>query len=122
MHPNHPHDLAVDARGLVKVFGETRAVDGVDLSVPAGAVYGVLGPTGAGKTTTIRMLATLLQPDGGEARVFGHDVVRAAEDVRACVSLTGQFASIDEDLTGSENLVLLSRLLGFGRSAARDRA
>ncbi len=123
MHASPRSDeLAVDAHGLVKVFGDNRAVDGVDLTVPTGAVYGVLGPNGAGKTTTIRMLATLLQPDGGEARVFGHDVAREAEAVRGCVSLTGQFASIDEDLTGTENLVLLSRLLGFGRSQARERA
>jgi ABC-2 type transport system ATP-binding protein len=117
-----PQELAVEARGLVKVFGETRAVDGVDLTVPTGAVYGVLGPNGAGKTTTIRMLATLLAPDGGSARVFGHDVATEAEAVRSCVSLTGQFASIDEDLTGTENLVLLSRLLGFSRSRSRERA
>jgi ABC-2 type transport system ATP-binding protein len=117
-----PEELAVEARGLVKVFGETRAVDGIDLAVPAGRVYGVLGPNGAGKTTTIRMLATLLVPDGGSARVFGHDVAREPEAVRSCVSLTGQFASIDEDLTGLENLTLLSRLLGFGRKDARARA
>ena len=116
------HDLAVEARGLEKVFGATRAVDGVDLLVPTGAVYGVLGPNGAGKTTTIRMLATLLVPDGGTARVFGHDVAREPEAVRSAVSLTGQFASIDEDLTGSENLVLISRLLGFGRADAKARA
>jgi ABC-2 type transport system ATP-binding protein len=117
-----PEELAVEARGLVKVFGETRAVDGIDLAVPAGRVYGVLGPNGAGKTTTIRMMATLLVPDGGSARVFGHDVAREPEAVRSCVSLTGQFASIDEDLTGLENLTLLSRLLGFGRKDARARA
>jgi ABC-2 type transport system ATP-binding protein len=123
MHATHePSELAVDAQGLIKVFGQTRAVDGVDLSVPTGAVYGVLGPNGAGKTTTIRMLATLLAPDGGSARVFGHDVATEAEAVRSCVSLTGQFASIDEDLTGTENLVLLSRLLGFPRGRARERA
>jgi len=116
------HDLAVEARGLEKVFGATRAVDGVDLLVPTGAVYGVLGPNGAGKTTTIRMLATLLVPDGGTARIFGHDVAREPEAVRSAVSLTGQFASIDEDLTGSENLVLISRLLGFGRADAKARA
>ena len=123
MNTTHaPQELAVEARDLVKVFGETRAVDGVDLLVPTGAVYGVLGPNGAGKTTTIRMLATLLVPDGGTARVFGHDVAREPEAVRSSVSLTGQFASIDEDLTGAENLVLLSRLLGFGRNEAKTRA
>ena len=117
------HDgLAIEAAGLVKTFGETRAVNGVDLAVRAGSVYGVLGPNGAGKTTTIRMLATLLRPDGGSARVLGHDIVREADTVRGLVSLTGQLASVDEDLTGRENLVLLARLLGLGRAAAKARA
>ena len=114
--------LAIEAEGLVKAFGETRAVDGVDLSVPRGAVYGVLGPNGAGKTTTIRMLATLLRPDGGSASVLGHDIVEEADAVRGLVTLTGQLASVDEDLTGRENLLLLARLLGFRRGAARARA
>ncbi|HEV2999765.1 MAG TPA: ATP-binding cassette domain-containing protein [Solirubrobacteraceae bacterium] len=114
--------LAIEAAGLVKSFGATRAVDGVDLAVPRGAVYGVLGPNGAGKTTTIRMLATLLRPDAGSARVLGRDVVREADAVRGLVSLTGQLASVDEDLTGRENLVLLARLLGFRRAAAKARA
>ncbi len=114
--------LAIETEGLVKVFGETRAVDGVDLTVRAGTVYGVLGPNGAGKTTTIRMLATLLLPDSGSARVLGHDIVTEADAVRACVSLTGQFASVDEELTGRENLVLLGRLLGFPRKPAEARA
>ena len=112
--------LALEATGLVKTFGEVRAVDGVDLAVPQGCVYGVLGPNGAGKTTTIRMLATLVQPDGGSARVLGRDVVTEADAVRQSVALTGQLASVDEDLTGRENLVLLGRLLGLGRrSGAR---
>jgi ABC-2 type transport system ATP-binding protein len=114
--------LAVEASGLVKAFGKTRAVDEVDLQVPTGSVYGFLGPNGAGKTTTIRMLATLLRPDAGHARVLGHDIVGQADAVRAGVSLTGQYASVDEDLTGLENLVLLARLLGFSRTAARARA
>src|ERR1051325_11534709 len=114
-------ELAIETAGLVKVFGENRAVEGVDLAVPAGSVYGVLGPNGAGKTTAVRMLATLLRPDGGEARVFGHDIVREADAVRQRVSLTGQYASVDEDLTGTENLVLLGRLLGHGKVAARER-
>src|SRR3954454_25151816 len=115
-------DLAIEASSLVKTFGELRAVDGVDLAVPRGSVYGVLGPNGAGKTTTIRMLATLIVPDGGSARVLGHDVVAEADAVRGLVSLTGQLASVDEELTGRENLVLLARLLGLRRRAARARA
>ena len=114
--------LAVEATGLVKAFGETRAVDGVDLAVSRGSVYGVLGPNGAGKTTTIRMLATLIHPDAGSARVLGHDIVKEADAVRGAVSLTGQLASVDEDLTGRENLVLLGRLLGLKRSVAKERA
>jgi len=116
-----PH-LAVEATGLVKSFGETRAVDGVDLAVRRGSIYGVLGPNGAGKTTTIRMLATLIGPDAGTARVMGHDIVREAEAVRGSVSLTGQLASVDEDLTGRENLILVGRLLGLKRAAAKARA
>src|SRR5690242_12279507 len=115
-------EWAVEAHGLVKVFGDNRAVDNIDLFVPTGRVYGLLGPNGAGKTTTIRMLATLLRPDGGTARVLGHDVVAEAEDVRSKVSLTGQLASMDDDLTGRENLTLIGRLLGLRRADARRRA
>jgi ABC-2 type transport system ATP-binding protein len=114
--------LAIEASGLVKTFGSVRAVDGVDLAVRSGSVYGVLGPNGAGKTTTIRMLATLLRPDSGSARVLGHDIVTEAAAVRGLVSLTGQLASVDEDLTGRENLVLLGRLLGLKRPHAKARA
>jgi ABC-2 type transport system ATP-binding protein len=114
--------LAIEATGLVKDFKDTRAVDGVDLAVRRGAVYGVLGPNGAGKTTTIRMLATLLRPDQGSARVLGHDIVTDADQVRGLVSLTGQLASVDEDLSGHENLVLVGRLLGLQRAAAKARA
>src|SRR5215204_4364529 len=114
--------LAIEATGLVKDFGDTRAVDGVDLAVRRSSVYGVLGPNGAGKTTTIRMLATLLRPDDGSARVLGHDIVREADEVRGVVSLTGQMASVDEDLTGRENLILLARLLGLPRAQAKARA
>ncbi|HET6165498.1 MAG TPA: ATP-binding cassette domain-containing protein [Marmoricola sp.] len=115
-------DLAVQARGLVKSFGHVRAVDGVDLDIPVGSIYGVLGPNGAGKTTVIRMLATLLRPDEGTATVFGHDVSTAAPEVRRRISLTGQFASVDEDLSSRENLVLLGRLHGFSPASARRRA
>jgi ABC-2 type transport system ATP-binding protein len=114
--------LAIETEGLVKAFGTTRAVDGIDLAVRPGTVYGVLGPNGAGKTTTIRMLATLLRPTAGSARVLGHDVVHEAEIVRSKVSLTGQFASVDDELTGHENLVLLGRLFGFDRAMANGRA
>jgi len=115
-------ELAIETFGLVKVFGTVRAVDGIDLAVRAGSVYGFLGPNGAGKTTAIRILATLLRPDAGRAFVLGHDVVREAEVVRRRVSLTGQFASVDVDLTGRENLTLLARLLGHSWSGARVRA
>jgi ABC-2 type transport system ATP-binding protein len=114
--------LAIEATGLVKSFGDTRAVDGVDLAVRSGSVYGVLGPNGAGKTTTIRMLATLIRPDAGSARVLGHDIVDDADEVRGAVSLTGQLASVDEDLTGRENLILIGRLLGLKRPATKERA
>ncbi|MFI7704261.1 ATP-binding cassette domain-containing protein [Nonomuraea sp. NPDC049480] len=113
---------AIETRGLVKVFGASRAVDGVDLAVPPGCVYSVLGPNGAGKTTMIRMIATLIRPDGGTARVLGHDVATEAAQVRARLALTGQFASLDEDLTGIENLTLLARLRGHRGKAARKRA
>jgi ABC-2 type transport system ATP-binding protein len=114
--------LAIEASGLEKSFGDTKAVCGVDLAVRRGSVYGMLGPNGAGKTTTIRMLATLLRPDGGEARVLGHDVIREADAVRQVISLTGQLASVDEDLTGRENLIMIGRLLGYGRAEAKSRA
>ncbi len=113
---------AIETFGLIKRFGDNIAVDRIDLSVPTGGVYGVLGPNGAGKTTTIRMRATLLPVDGGSARVLGHDVATEPDVVRGKVSLTGQFASLDEDLTGNENLILLARLYGYSRVAARSRA
>jgi len=119
---NTETQLAIEASDLQKSFGDTKAVCGVDLAVRRGSVYGMLGPNGAGKTTTIRMLATLLRPDGGEARVLGHDVVRDADAVRQVISLTGQLASVDEDLTGRENLILIGRLLGYGRAEAKARA
>jgi ABC-2 type transport system ATP-binding protein len=115
-------DLAVRAQGLVKNFGDLRAVDGVDLDIPTGSICGVLGPNGAGKTTFVRMLATLLRPDAGTATVFGHDVTSAAAAVRRRISLTGQFASVDEDLTSRENLVMLARLHGYAAGSAQRRA
>jgi ABC-2 type transport system ATP-binding protein len=114
--------IAIETRGLAKRFGKTRALESIDLQVRRGSVYGLLGPNGAGKTTTVRILATLLRPDGGSATVLGHDVEREAEAVRRKVSLTGQYASVDEDLTGTENLVLVGRLLGLTWRAARARA
>jgi oleandomycin transport system ATP-binding protein len=114
--------LAIRAEGLVKHFGETKALDGVDLEVPEGKVVGVLGPNGAGKTTAVRVLATLLRPDAGHATVGGHDVVRDPRAVRSIIGLTGQYASVDEDLSGTENLVLLARLLDHSRAGARVRA
>jgi ABC-2 type transport system ATP-binding protein len=122
MRLSRESSLAIETNDLVKHFGETRAVDGVDLAVPTGSVYGLLGPNGAGKTTTARMLATLIQPDSGSARVLGYDVLGDADTVRGLVSMTGQFASVDDDLTGTENLVLLARLLGYSWRQARERA
>jgi ABC-2 type transport system ATP-binding protein len=117
-----PTTPAIEAEGLVKVFGDNRAVDGVDLVVQPGTVYGVLGPNGAGKTTTISMLATLLKPDGGSARVFGHDVVKEAALVRSLIGVTGQYASVDETLSATENLVVFGLLLGLSRRQARAKA
>ncbi|MFI2363572.1 ATP-binding cassette domain-containing protein [Promicromonospora sp. NPDC019610] len=113
---------AIEAQGLVKIFGDNRAVDGVDLTVRTGTVYGVLGPNGAGKTTTIRMLATLLRPDGGEARIFGHDIAREGAAVRSLIGVTGQHASVDETLSATENLVVFGRLLGLSARAARAKS
>ena len=110
---------AIEARGLVKVYGEHRALDGIDLTIRRGQVFGFLGPNGAGKTTTIRILATLTRPDGGTARVLGHDVLTEADAIRARVAVTGQFASLDEDLTGYENLLILGRLHGLSRAASQ---
>ncbi|GGD53228.1 ATP-binding cassette domain-containing protein [Paenibacillus nasutitermitis] len=113
---------AVEAEGLVKAFGSNRAVDGVDLKVRTGSIYGVLGPNGAGKTTTIRMLATLLRPDAGSARIFGHDVAKESQIVRQLIGVTGQYASVDESLSATENLIIFSRLLGLGRKEAKHKA
>ncbi len=114
--------LAIQAVGLVKRFGKTLAVDGVDLAVQPGTVLGLLGPNGAGKTTVVRMLATLLRPDAGQATVCGADVIRQPERVRELIGLTGQYAAVDEDLTGFENLVLIGRLLEIPKVEAKRRA
>ncbi|HLL34532.1 MAG TPA: ATP-binding cassette domain-containing protein [Streptomyces sp.] len=113
---------AVTVRGLVKHFGETKALDGVDLEVREGTVMGVLGPNGAGKTTLVRILSTLLSPDAGQATVAGHDVVRQPRQLRRVIGLTGQYASVDEKLPGWENLYLIGRLLDLPRKEARARA
>ena len=113
---------AIETVGLRRSFGTTMALDSLDLNVPRGGVYGVLGPNGAGKTTAMRVLATLLQPEAGSATVLGFDVVRQADEVRNRISLTGQFTSVDPDLTGLENLMLVGRLLGLSGRRARVRA
>ncbi|MFF4402113.1 ATP-binding cassette domain-containing protein [Streptomyces sp. NPDC001480] len=113
---------AIHAEGLVKCYGEIRAVDGVDLTVPEGSVLGLLGPNGAGKTTTVRLLTTLLRPDAGTATVAGHDVVRAPDLVRRSIGLSGQFAAVDDRLTGRENLRMIGELYGMRSRTARQRA
>jgi ABC-2 type transport system ATP-binding protein len=115
-------EYAVEAKGLVKVFGDNRAVDGLGLQVPTGSIYGVLGPNGAGKTTTINMLATLMRPDGGTAQVFGHDVEEEAQVVRQLIGVTGQYASVDETLSATENLIIFARLLGLSPKEARKKS
>ncbi|MFE1593348.1 ATP-binding cassette domain-containing protein [Nocardia sp. NPDC058705] len=115
-------ESAIETRGLTKSFGAFRAVDGIDLTVRAGTVCAVLGPNGAGKTTTVRMIATLVRPDSGSARVFGYDVVRDAATVRSLIGVTGQYASVDEDLTARENLTIFARLLGLSGADSGRRA
>ena len=115
-------DEAIVTEGLRRHFGPIKAVDGVDLAAPAGTVLGLLGPNGAGKTTIVRILTTLLDPDGGSARVAGYDVVRDAEALRSLIGLAGQYAAVDENLTGRENLDLVGRLYHLGRSEASRRA
>jgi ABC-2 type transport system ATP-binding protein len=113
---------AVEASGLEKAFGRTRALDGLDLEVETGAILGLLGPNGAGKTTTVRVLSTLLRPDRGTARVAGHDVVTEAAAVRRSIGLTGQYAALDDSLTGRANLIMVGQLCRLSRRAARRRA
>lgn len=118
----HNSQPAIEARGVVKTFGDVRALDGLDLHVDRGEVVGLLGPNGAGKTTIINVLTTLLRPDEGTVTVAGHDVVTQAHAVRTAIALTGQFAAVDDILTGHENLVLFGRLRGLTPQAARARA
>lgn len=113
---------AIHADGLVKAFGKVRALRGVSLDVPQGTVLGLLGPNGAGKTTIVRILTTILQPDAGSAIVAGHDVVRAPQDVRRSIGLAGQYAAVDENLTGRENLTLVGRLNHLNKAESRVRA
>lgn len=113
---------AIEAHGLTKSFGKTTALAGIDLEVDEGRVLGVLGPNGAGKTTAVRILATLLKPDAGTATVSGFDVVHQSKDVRRTIGLTGQYASVDEDLTGIQNLVMIGQLLDLSTKQARIRA
>ncbi len=117
-----PEAPAIEARGLVKQFGKTKALSGLDLTVPPGTVYGLLGPNGAGKTTAVRVLATLLKPDAGQARILGHDVVAQAAAVRRTIGLTGQYAALDEYLSGRSNLVMIGQLSRLTAKAARRRA
>jgi oleandomycin transport system ATP-binding protein len=122
LHRMDPQYPAIWTEGLVKRYGKTTALAGLDLAVPPGIVQGVLGPNGAGKTTLVRILATLLRPDAGRAQVCGFDVAGQPDKVRKLITLTGQFAAVDEDLTGRENLLLIARLLELSRKAARRRA
>jgi ABC-2 type transport system ATP-binding protein len=115
-------DVAVRAEALVKTFGSTRALDGIDFEIPTGTVLGLLGPNGAGKTTAVRILTTLLRPDSGRAWVAGHDVLADPDAVRRSIGLSGQYAAVDENLTGFENLYMVGRLYGMNKSTARARA
>ena len=117
-----PADLAIEAEGLRKSYGDVRALDGVDLQVPAGTVLGLLGPNGAGKTPAVRILTTLLPPDGGSARVAGLDAVREAPRLRTRIGLAGQYAAVDENLTGAENLEMVGRLYHLPKGEPRVRA
>src|SRR5215210_141144 len=120
--PGVPQEAAIEVEGLRKSFGDVQAICGIDLSAPPGTILGLLGPNGAGKTTAVRILTTLLPPDGGTARVAGLDVVKDATALRAQIGLAGQYAAVDENLTGFENLEMVGRLYHLGRGPARVRA
>ena len=113
---------AIEVAGLTKSFGRTRVLDGIGFTASEGTVLGLLGPNGAGKTTAVRILCTLLHPDDGRAAILGHDVVREPQQVRSLIGLTGQYAAVDDLLSGQENLYMIGRLLGQGTKAARRRA
>jgi ABC-2 type transport system ATP-binding protein len=115
-------DVAIEVIDIEKTFGDNKAVDGISLTIPAGGIYCILGPNGAGKTTLINILATLSKPTGGVAKIFGYDVVKDAVIVRQLIGVTGQYATVDEDLTATENLVLFGRLLGLSRKDAKKKA
>src|ERR1700710_2321289 len=121
-HGSNTMSYVIEAEGLTKRFGTTQALAGVDLAARAGTVLGVLGPNGAGKTTAVRVLATLLRADSGRATIDGHDVVKDAVAVRRTIGLTGQYASVDEDLTGTQNLVMIGQLLNLSSKDAKARA
>ena len=120
--PNSPSHAAITATGLRKSFGDHSVLDGIDFHVPEGTIFSLLGPNGAGKTTVVRILSTLLRPDGGEARVGGHDVAREPDAVRAAIGVTGQFSAVDDLLTGEENMILMADLHHLGRREGRRRA
>ena len=115
-------NTAILVEGLIKNYGEVKALQGIDFEVPVGTIFGLLGPNGAGKTTAVRILSTILHPDGGRAEVMGHDVMHQADEVRHCIGLAGQNAAVDSHLTGRENLRIIGRLAQLTRREAKQRA
>jgi len=116
------NDVAVEVWGLRKNFGQNEVLRGLDLAVPKGKIFALLGQNGAGKTTMVRMLSTLLKPDGGQVRVLSHELPRESDSVRSKISMTGQYVALDEDLSGEQNLIMIARLLGYKSAGAKDRA